>query len=78
MQNNENVLNVYPQKVILLMAEILHQSIGSLSHYLQYMALYIPGGAGFLPSTVGNMVVPLGWGTLNNQPQIHLISWVIG
>ena len=32
------------------MAEILHQLIGSLSHYLQ--GLYIPGGAGFLPSTV--------------------------
>ena len=36
--------------MILLMAEILHQLIGSLSHYLQ--GLYIPGGAGFLPSTV--------------------------
>ena len=36
--------------VVLLMAEILHQLIGSLSHYLQ--GLYIPGGAGFLPSTV--------------------------
>ena len=36
--------------VILLMAEILHQLIGSLSHDLQ--GLYIPGGAGFLPSTV--------------------------
>ena len=35
---------------ILLMAEILHQLIGSLSHYLQ--GLHIPGGAGFLPSTV--------------------------
>ena len=31
------------------MAEILHL-IGSLSHYLR--VLYIPGGAGFLPSTV--------------------------
>ena len=37
-------------KLILLMAEILHQLIGSLSHDLQ--GLYIPGGAGFLPSTV--------------------------
>ena len=35
---------------VLLMAEFLHQLIGSLSHYLQ--GLYIPGGAGFLPSTV--------------------------
>ena len=32
------------------MEEILRQLIGSLSHYLQ--GLYIPGGAGFLPSTV--------------------------
>ena len=32
------------------MEEILHQLIGSLSHYLG--GLYIPGGAGFLPSTV--------------------------
>ena len=32
------------------MPEILHQLIGSLSHYLQ--GLYLPGGAGFLPSTV--------------------------
>ena len=35
---------------ILLMEEILHQLIGSFSHYLR--SLYIPGGAGFLPSTV--------------------------
>ena len=35
---------------IRLMEEILHQLIGSLSHYLQ--VLYIPGGAGILPSTV--------------------------
>ena len=35
---------------ILLMAEFLHQLIGNFSHYLQ--GLYIPGGAGFLPSTV--------------------------
>ena len=26
-----------------------------------YKVLYIPGDAGFLPSTVGKMVVPLGW-----------------
>ena len=37
--------------VILSMAEILHQLIGSLSHF--YRVLYIPGGVGFLPSTVG-------------------------
>ena len=36
--------------IILLMEEILHQLIGSLSHCLQ--GLCIPGGAGFLPSTV--------------------------
>ena len=35
--------------ILLLMEEILHQLIGSLSSYLQ--VLYIPGGAGFLPST---------------------------
>ena len=29
--------------MILLMEEILHQLVGSLSHYLQ--GLYIPGGA---------------------------------
>ena len=39
---------------ILLMEEILHQLIGSLSHYLLiYRVSYIPGGClGFLPSTV--------------------------
>ena len=39
-------------RIILLMAEILHQLIGSLSHHLQ--GLYIPGGAGFLPSRIVN------------------------
>ena len=36
------------------MAEILHQLIDSLSqaHYLQ--GLYIPGGAGYQPSTVAS------------------------
>ena len=41
---------------LLLMEEILHQlicSLYSLSHYLQ--GLYIPGGAGFLSSTVVSM-----------------------
>ena len=39
---------------ILLMEEILHQLIGSLSHYLLiYRVSYIPGGClGFLPSTI--------------------------
>ena len=37
--------------ILLLMAEFLHRLICSLSHYLQ--GLYFPGGAGFLPSTVG-------------------------
>ena len=32
------------------MEEILHQLKGSLSHHLH--GFYIPGGAGFLPSTV--------------------------
>ena len=36
--------------MVLLMAEILHQLIGSLPHF--YAVLYIPSGAGFLPSTV--------------------------
>ena len=36
---------------ILLMEEILHQLIGGLSHF--YRVLYIPGGAGFFASTVG-------------------------
>ena len=38
-----------PETNILLMAEILHQLIGSLSHYLQG---FIHPGARFLPSTV--------------------------
>jgi len=36
--------------VIRWMEEILHQLIGSLSHC--FRVSYIPGGAGFLPSTV--------------------------
>ena len=46
-------------KVILLMEEILHQLIHSLSHYLQ--GLYIPGGAGFLPSTVSEPTLLFPW-----------------
>jgi len=42
--------NTWKNKLILLMAKILHQLVGSVSHYLQ--GLYILGGAGFLPSTV--------------------------
>ena len=41
-----------PQR-ILLMEEILHQLIGRLFHYLQGFST-IPGGAGFLPLTVGS------------------------
>ena len=38
---------------LLLMEEILHQLIGSLSVYpMIYKVLYIQGGVGFLPSTV--------------------------
>ena len=37
--------------VILLMEEFLHQLIGSVCKYLR--VAYIPGAAGFLPSTVG-------------------------
>ena len=38
---------------VLLMEEILHQLIGSLSHYLQVFFASLPGGyLGFLPSTV--------------------------
>ena len=36
--------------LVLLLEEIQRQLIDSLSHY--YRVLYIPGGAGFLPSTV--------------------------
>ena len=39
------------------MEEILHHLICNLSHYLQ--GLYIPGGAGFLPSTVVWVATPV-------------------
>ena len=39
------------KSMILLMEEILHQLIGSLYHYVTGF-FYIPGGAGFLPSTL--------------------------
>ena len=43
---------VNAREVTLLMAEILHQMIGSLPHYPRGFIQYIPSGAGFLPSTV--------------------------
>ena len=50
--------------VRLLMAKIRRSpvEVGSLSHYLQ--GLYIPGGAGLLPSTVGSTLEI--WGTILN------------
>ena len=42
--------------VLLLMAEILHQLIGSLSHYFSG---FIPGGAGFQPSTMSFLLCQL-------------------
>ena len=38
-------------RMLLLMAEI-HQLIGTVVYPIIYRVLYIPGGAGFLPSTV--------------------------
>ena len=38
--------------VLVLMKEILHQLIGGLSSLSNHLQDYIPGGAGFLPSTV--------------------------
>ena len=50
--------------VRLLMAKIRRSpvEVGSLSHYLQ--GLYIPGGAGLLPSTVGSTLEI--WGKILN------------
>ena len=57
---------------LLLMAEILHQFIGSLSHYLQG-ELYIPSGClGFLPSTVCWIVLLPG----NGFHHFPTISWL--
>ena len=56
-------VNNWHVDLLLLMEEILHQLIGSSSHYLQ--GLHIPGGAGFLPSTVVG-----GW---TNQTKIYYI-----
>ncbi len=47
MLNNYEIYNMY---TILLMEEILHQLVDSLSTINR--VLYIAGGAGFLPSTV--------------------------
>ena len=47
--NQGSNLDVYICIIILLMEEFLHQLIGSLSHY--FRVFYIPGGAGFQPST---------------------------
>jgi len=44
-----------PDPIILFMEEILHQLIGGLSHYLQ--DFIHPGGSGFLPSTVGMLLI---------------------
>ncbi len=44
------------KRVVLLMEEILHHLIGILS--LFYTVLYIWGGAGFLPPTVGSLWSP--------------------
>ena len=46
----------------MLTAEILHQLIDSLSHSLQ--GLYIPGAAGFQPSTVVGGFSPPVWKNL--------------
>ena len=48
----EEYLNMNRSQIILLMEDILHQLIGSASNFLQYQVLYVPGGAGLLPSTV--------------------------
>ena len=54
---------------LLLMEEILHQLIYSLSHYLQ--GLCIPGGAGFLPSTVSSLLKSSWRFCLNSFLKIH-------
>ena len=50
-EGSKSVGNLQPN--ILLMEEILHQLIGTLVLYpIIYRVLYMPGGAGLLPSTV--------------------------
>ena len=53
--------------LILLMEEIQHQLLGSLSHYLQ--GFYISGGAGSLPSTEVHCLSPMGGLELNQGPR---------
>ncbi len=48
---------------LLLMEEILHQLIGTLS---QYRVFCIPGGAGFLPSTVLSWFWHMGCNSINS------------
>ena len=61
-KGHEKNYHTYSMTVILLLVEeILHQFIGSLSYYLPHF-IYIQGGAGFPPSTV-----PL-------TTQIHLLK----
>ena len=55
---------------LLLMEEILHQLIGSLSQK-NYRVLYIPGGAGLLPSTVGNLCKCTRW----FLPEVSKLIW---
>ncbi len=57
------------------MAEILHQLIGSFFFRIIYEVLYIPGGAGFQPSTVAlnttYIILELNWPLflkVNGQP----------
>ena len=67
--SNQNKGHFFPgslpsQKTnILLMAEILHQLIGSISPLFTGF-FYIPGGAGFQPSTVGQGCIILPTQTL--------------
>ena len=58
-------------RVLLLMAEILYQLIGSVSHYLQGFST-IPGGClRFLPSTVGTykIIITITWATTPTHPE---------
>jgi len=59
------------------MEEILHQLIGGLVYPIIYRFSAIPGGAGFLPSTVGSSVMPHLQHLLNTLPGL-LNGLVIG
>ena len=50
----EEMVKKRNQRVLLLMAEILHQLRLVVYYPTIYRGLYIPGGAGFQPSTVPN------------------------